>query len=112
MRYASSGPRNAVFDAIADPTRRAILDRLRRKRLAAGELARGFTISRPAISRHVRVLRQAGLVREQRSGRNRVYEITPAPLAEVDRWIGEYRLFWTRQLKSLKRFVESGGDNG
>lgn len=102
-----SGPRNAsVFGAVADPTRRAILDLLRDGPLCAGDLATRFPVSRPAVSRHLRVLRGAGLVRESRQAQLRVYALNPAPLREVDGWLAGYRVFWGARLHDLKRFVE------
>jgi len=98
---------NAVFAAIADPTRRIILERVACRRLTAGELARGFRISRPAVSKHVRVLVRAGVLRVRREGRHRVYELDAAPLRHVDEWVGQYREFWRANLRSLKRYVES-----
>jgi len=95
-----------VFRAIADPTRRAILDRLRVGKAPANDLAAGFEISRPAVSKHLRVLRDASLVRERREGRQRVYELTPAPLRDVVSWVESYRAFWAANLAGLKRFVE------
>jgi DNA-binding transcriptional ArsR family regulator len=99
---------DAAFRAIADPTRRALLDMLREQgSVPAGATALPFPISRPAVSKHLRVLRDAGLVRERREGRNRLYEINPEPLEAVDRWLESYRLFWNRKLKGLKSYVES-----
>ena len=95
-----------VFGAVADPTRRAILDLLRSRERTAGELADQFRSSRPAISRHLRVLRGAGLVRESREAQSRIYALNAAPLAEVDRWLSRYRVFWGARLRDLKRFVE------
>ena len=106
MGYRSSIT-DVVFAAIADPTRRRIVQRLVRQRLTAGELARGFRISRPAVSKHVRVLVRAGLLRMQRDGRHRLYELDPAPLREVDAWVSQYRAFWQSNLRSLKRYVEA-----
>jgi DNA-binding transcriptional ArsR family regulator len=97
-----------VFRAIADPTRRALLDRLRGGGLPVGVLAADFRSSRPAISKHLRVLRQARLVREHREGRLRRYELTPAPLAVAHRWIDGYRAFWALNLQSLKKHLEGG----
>ena len=99
--------RDPVFQALADPTRRAVLDLLRHGSRSAGEIARLFPVSRPAISKHLGRLRKAKLVREQRCGRKRLYAIDPAPLREVDRWLAEYRVFWQGQLLGLKAFVES-----
>lgn len=95
-----------ALQAVADPTRRAVLDLLRAGSRPAGEIARAFPVSRPAISRHLRQLRRAGLVREHRSGRHRFYQLDPAPLREVDRWLGRYRVFWEQKLSALKSFVE------
>jgi DNA-binding transcriptional ArsR family regulator len=95
-----------TFAAVADPTRRAILDRLRRGSAPAMELADGFRISRPAVSKHLRVLRDARLVTEHREGRNRVYELTPDPLRDLDAWIESYRVLWTNNLANLKRHLE------
>ncbi|MEZ5897047.1 MAG: metalloregulator ArsR/SmtB family transcription factor [Parvularculaceae bacterium] len=97
----------SVFHAISDPTRRVILDHLRRGEIGAGDLAARFSVSRPAIARHVRVLRQAGLVRERRAAQARFYSLEPAALAEVDRWLAPYRLFWAARMGDLKTLVEN-----
>jgi DNA-binding transcriptional ArsR family regulator len=97
----------AVFDAIADPTRRALLDLLRNGARQAGEIASAFPVSRPAISKHLRRLRSAQLVREHREGRNRVYQLNPEPLRAIDAWLDQYRAFWTMNLTNLKSFVEA-----
>jgi len=96
-----------VFAAIADPTRRAILQRLADGEVAAGHIAEAFPISRPAVSKHLRILRQAALVQEQRRGRQRVYQLNAQPLREVDGWLEQYRAFWLKNLASLKRHVEA-----
>ena len=98
---------SAVFQAVADPTRRAILDRLRDGSQAVNEIAGRFDVSRPAISKHLRVLLDAGLVSESRDGRNRMYKLNPGPLREVDRWIEQYRGLWAVNLQNLKRHVEA-----
>jgi len=95
-----------VFMAVADPTRRSILDRLRRGDAHVNELASGFRVSRPAISRHLRVLRRARLVRERREGRQRIYQLDPERLEQVARWTEEYRHFWQENLTNLKRHLE------
>jgi DNA-binding transcriptional ArsR family regulator len=95
-----------VFRAIADPTRRAILDRLRAGPAPAGLLGTDFAQSRPAISKHLRVLRQAHLVTERRAGRERVYQLAAAPLRQVVGWIEGYRAFWQTNLNGLKAFLE------
>jgi DNA-binding transcriptional ArsR family regulator len=98
-----------AFGAIADATRRAILDLLRERERSAGEIAARFTVSRPAIAKHVRVLRQAGLLRERRQATSRFYSIDPAALQSVDAWLAPYRLYWAARLVDLKRFVEDNG---
>jgi DNA-binding transcriptional ArsR family regulator len=98
-----------IFHAVADPTRRAILDRLRDGGKAVNEIAGRFEVSRPAISKHLRVLHEARLVTEVREGRNRIYKLNPEPLRELDRWLDEYRRFWALNLVSLKKHVESKG---
>jgi len=97
----------ATFGALADPTRRAVLDLLRRGRQPAGQIANQFPVSRPAISKHLRLLRRAHLVEEQREGRHRFYQLNPAPLRDVDSWLNEYRIFWQASLSNLKDFVEA-----
>ena len=100
-----------VFHAVADPTRRAILDRLRGGGVAVAELAAGFDMTRPAVSKHLRVLRDATLVREERDGRQRVYSLNPEPLRDVSQWIESYRRFWPANLSSLKRYLEGGRES-
>lgn len=97
----------AAFNALADPTRRAVLDLLRMGSQPAGQIASAFPVSRPAISKHLRLLRRAHLVNERREGRNRVYRLNPEPLKAVDTWLEQYRVFWQANLSSLKTFVET-----
>jgi DNA-binding transcriptional ArsR family regulator len=96
----------AVFRAIADPTRRQILALLRGGRCSVGEIAGNFPTSRPAISRHLRVLRAAGLVVARRDGTARICELNAKPLRAVDDWLRDYQAFWSESLRNLKRFVE------
>ena len=96
----------ATFHALADPTRRAVLDLLRTGAQPAGQIAEAFPVSRPAISKHLRQLRKARLVVEHRRGRHRFYQLNPAPLKAVDSWIERYRSFWEMNLTNLKNFVE------
>jgi DNA-binding transcriptional ArsR family regulator len=98
----------ATFSALADPTRRAVLDMLREGSQPAGRIAQAFPVSRPAISKHLRLLRQAHLVEERREGRHRLYQLNPEPLKAVDSWLEQYRVFWRTSLTSLKTFVEAG----
>ncbi len=95
-----------VFQALADPTRRAILGLLRQGSQSVGSIASDFPISRPAISKHLRILREAGLVTEIKVGRQRLYAINAAPLRGVDDWLAHYRHMWQHQLRNLKRYVE------
>jgi len=97
----------ATFSALADPTRRAVLDLLRQGSQPAGRIAQAFPVSRPAISKHLRLLRRAHLVQEHRQGRHRFYHLNPAPLKAVDSWLEQYRVFWSASLTSLKAFVET-----
>jgi len=107
VTHSARAKSEATFQALADPTRRAVLDLLRRGSQPAGQIASAFPVSRPAISKHLRLLRRAHLVREHREGRNRVYELNPEPLRAVDSWIDQYRVFWTTSLNNLKAFVEA-----
>jgi DNA-binding transcriptional ArsR family regulator len=95
-----------AFHALADPTRRAVLDLLRRGSQPAGEIARAFPVSRPAISKHLRQLRKAHLVVERRRGRHRYYHLNPEPLQAVHSWLEQYRSFWQGSLANLKALVE------
>src|SRR5450755_862757 len=99
--------RTDAFRAIADPTRRAILDRLRAGPANAGTLAADFQSSRPAVSRHLRVLREARLVVDTRIGRERLYAVNPVPLQSVAGWLEGYRGFWQASLTKLKRNLEA-----
>jgi DNA-binding transcriptional ArsR family regulator len=84
-----------------------VLDLLRGGSRPAGEIARSFTVSRPAISKHLGILRRAHLVEERREGRHRLYQLNPEPLRAVDSWLEQYRAFWTASLNNLKAFVEA-----
>ena len=95
-----------VFKAIADPTRRGILDRLRAGPAPVNALAEDFSQSRPAISKHLRVLREASLVSEQRSGRERLYQLNARQLQPVASWVEGYRAMWLDNLNGLKRYLE------
>src|SRR6202158_260039 len=106
-RSVTSSSEKATFNALPDPTRRAVLDLLRNGSQPAGQIARAFPISRPAISKHLRLLRRAHLVQERRQGRHRLYQLNPEPLKGVDSWLEQYRVFWQANLNSLKAFVEA-----
>jgi len=96
----------AVFRALADPTRRRILGLLRVSGHSVGELAGNFPISRPAISKHLRLLRSAGLVVSHRRGAARICELNAQPLRAVNEWLHDYQRFWQGSLRRLKQFVE------
>jgi DNA-binding transcriptional ArsR family regulator len=87
--------------ALADATRLRIVELLAEGERSAGELAAEFETSRPGVSRHLRVLREHGLVRVRGEGQRRVYSLDPAPLAELDAWLERYRTFWTNRLDAL-----------
>ena len=90
-----------AFAALADPTRRRIVELLAEGERSAGELASQFPTSRPGVSRHLRVLREQGLVRARDEGQRRMYSLDPAPLAELDDWLDRYRSFWSYRLDAL-----------
>jgi DNA-binding transcriptional ArsR family regulator len=95
-----------VFRAIADPTRRKILGLLRGGRHTVGELALNFRTSRPAISKHLRLLRSAGLVVTHQDGTARICELNARPLRAVNNWLRDYEAFWGASLRELRRYVE------
>ena len=90
-----------AFEALGDPTRRRIVELLAERERTAGELAAQFPISRPAVSRHLRVLRDHGLVRAREDAQRRIYTLEPRPLAELDEWLARYRSFWSERLDAL-----------
>lgn len=94
--------------ALADPTRRAIVELLADGEVAAGELAAHFPVSRPAVSRHLRVLREAGLVGVRVQGQRRLYALDPRPLSELDAWLAPYRRLWGRRLDALDTEIARG----
>jgi DNA-binding transcriptional ArsR family regulator len=97
---------DAVFKALADPTRREILSLLREGGSTVGDIAGNFHMSRPAISKHLRQLRAAGLVVDRPVGTSRVCELNAEPLHVVDDYVSEYRSFWKKSLVRLKTHVE------
>jgi len=99
--------RDAVFRAIADPTRREILGLLRGRRCSVGEIASNFRTSRPAISKHLRVLRSVGLIVTSQDGAARICKLNAKPLRTVGDWLSNYEAFWGDSLQSLKRYVEA-----
>jgi DNA-binding transcriptional ArsR family regulator len=97
---------DTVFRAIADPTRREILKLLRHGRLTVGEIAANFHTSRPAISKHLRLLRTAGLVVSYKDGTASICGLNPKPLKTVNDWLEDYRALWSESLRNLKHYVE------
>jgi DNA-binding transcriptional ArsR family regulator len=98
--------RDAVFRAIADPTRREILGLLRQGRQTVGEIAGHFRTSRPAISKHLRLLRSVGLVVTDQEGATRICALNAKPLRAINDWLRDYETFWDQRLHSLKNYVE------
>lgn len=106
MALAESGGRQATFRALADPTRRALIDLLGEGERSVMELVAQFQVTQPAISQHLAVMRDAGLVTERRSGRQRIYRLRPEPLEQVYDWVGHYRRFWDRRLAALGEHLD------
>jgi DNA-binding transcriptional ArsR family regulator len=95
-----------IFQAIADPTRRAILDSLRSGEQPVKQLAEPFAMSLPAISQHLQVLCEVGLVEMRKAGRQRLYRLNPEPLKQVSDWINNYEQFWQEKLTILGNYLE------
>lgn len=96
----------SAYAALAEPHRRQILDLLRGAERPVGDLVERLHLSQPGVSKHLRVLREAGLVRVRVDGRQRLYTLDPGPLAEVDAWLEPYRAFWNDRLDDLERYLE------
>ena len=97
----------ALFDVLAEPTRRQLLDLLREQERTVGELVDSLDMSQPAVSKHLRVLREAGLVESRVDAQRRIYSLRAEPLAEMDAWLAPYRKFWRGRLASLHRHLAS-----
>ena len=95
-----------TWTALIDPHRRATLDLLRRHPHAVGELAAALRLSQPTTSKHLRILREAGLVRVLHDAQRRIYTIDPAPLVELDQWLQPYRELWNERLDKLGRHLD------
>jgi DNA-binding transcriptional ArsR family regulator len=96
-----------TFEVLAEPTRRRILDLLRERPRLVGELSAELGLSQPGTSKHLRVLRDAGLVKVRAEAQRRWYELDPAPLAEVDAWLAPYRWMWSDRLDALERHLDA-----
>ena len=95
-----------AYAALADPSRRQILDLLRGSERSVGDLVARLHLSQPGVSKHLKVLREAGLVEVRPEGRRRWYALRAQPLAEVDRWLEPYRAYWAGRLDALERHLE------
>jgi DNA-binding transcriptional ArsR family regulator len=96
----------SAYAALAEPHRRQILDLLRGGERPAGELVQSLQLSQPGVSKHLKVLREVGLVAVRAEGKKRLYALRPDPLAEVDQWLAPYRAFWSNRLDALERHLE------
>ena len=99
-----------TFQVLGEPTRRRILDLLREDERAVGELVTKLRISQPGVSKHLRVLREAGLVDVRHDAQRRVYRVRPEPLAEIDEWLEPYRRLWASRLDALERHLDTKED--
>ncbi|WP_087015337.1 helix-turn-helix transcriptional regulator [Leucobacter sp. 7(1)] len=98
---------NDVFSAVGNPHRRRILDLLLTQPLSVGSLASSFEMSRPSVSEHLKVLKDAGLVSEERQGRERIYRVDPRTLRPVADWLSPYESFWRESLKDLREHLDT-----
>jgi DNA-binding transcriptional ArsR family regulator len=99
---------DAVLHALADESRRTVLEILRQRSATAGELADALPIARPGVSRHLRVLREAGLVEVRSDAQRRIYSLRPEPMAEIDDWLDGYRALWRDRLNALHTEIARG----
>ena len=98
--------RRDVFQAIADPNRRAIINLVAQQQLTLNGVAENFDVSRPAISKHIKILTECGLIIVRQKGRERYCEANLKALAEVSDWVNQYKIFWNDKLDALERFLE------
>ncbi len=101
-----------MFDVVAEPNRRRILDLLRDDEHAVGDLVAAMGLSQPGVSKHLRVLRQAGLVEVRSDAQRRVYRLRPEPLQEIDDWLTPYRVAWRHRLDALEHHLDDMADEG
>jgi DNA-binding transcriptional ArsR family regulator len=95
-----------AFEVLAEPSRRRILDLLRDDERSVGDLVDRLPLSQPGVSRHLRVLRDAGLVNVRQQAQKRLYAVNPEPLAEIDAWLAPYRRLWTQKLDALENHLD------
>ncbi|GKU81839.1 helix-turn-helix transcriptional regulator [Niallia sp. NCCP-28] len=103
----NTAKKHDVYQAIADPTRRKVMELLAKQDLAITDIAKQFPISRTAIVKHLHILSEAKLVTSQKNGREKLYTLSPEPLADIKEWISYYERFWGNKLSMLKHLVES-----
>jgi DNA-binding transcriptional ArsR family regulator len=96
----------SIFEVLVEPNRRRILDLLRVRDRTVGEIAEHFSLSQPGISKHLRILREAGLVEVHKHAQQHRYHLRAEPLAEVDNWLEPYRQFWSEKLDALEKYLD------
>jgi DNA-binding transcriptional ArsR family regulator len=111
-RGSAQSRHGEAFRAVADPTRRAMLDLLRDGERSVGSMCERFDITQPAVSQHLKVLREAGLVSVRRDGRIHYYRLEPLPLREVARWLDHYEQFWDDKLEALGTYLDARARKG
>lgn len=107
IKMTDSYPKHDIFQAIADPTRRELLSLLANREMPVTIISEHFPISRTAVSKHLHILAEAGLVTERKVGRETRYKLQPEPLKELKQWLSYYERFWDDKLTALKNFVEN-----
>jgi DNA-binding transcriptional ArsR family regulator len=100
-----------IFEVLAEPNRRRILDLLRARERSVGELVQQSKLSQPGISKHLRILREAGLVEVRQKAQKRLYYLRAEPLAEIDTWLEPYRQFWSNKLDALEKYLDGEDEN-
>jgi DNA-binding transcriptional ArsR family regulator len=95
-----------MFEVLAEPSRRQILDLLRQAELPVGDLVDATSLSQPAVSKHLRILREAGLVESRSDAQRRIYRVRAEPLQDIEAWLAPYRQLWTSSLNALERHLE------
>ena len=103
---------DTAFEVLAQPNRRRILDLLREGERPVGELVDALSVSQPAVSKHLRVLREAGVVESRVNAQQRLYRVQPGPLREIDSWLAPYRAMWSDALDALERHLDDTSDKG
>jgi DNA-binding transcriptional ArsR family regulator len=102
----------SAFAVLAEPNRRRILDLLRERERPVGELVHALQVSQPAVSKHLRVLREAGVVEVRVDAQRRLYRVQPRPLREIDAWLTPYRALWNERLDALERHLDGMAEEG